>query len=477
MSSSSESRMLWRILPPLIVAEITSAFEVAMIFACLPTLHRHFADPIGVGWVLTACFLVSAIGAALCGRLGDLFGRRKLLIIILLLCAIGSTISAFSTDLSGVVVGASIQGLSGAMLPLAFGLARVWLPAKKVPFGVGVIGAALALGSGLGLLVGGAIVDRFDWNAIFYTSATMALVGAAVVFLFIPKDPDQAPPREGIDMLTGILFAPAIGGILFAVGKARDWGWGDNRIHGLLAASLVLLAFWVWHQWNQKNPLINVRFFAVRKIALAYFAMAMVALGTMQIAIIMSHFLQQPLWTGTGFGLTATMAGLVLLPTHWIGVIASPASGMIAEKYGARAAGLIGATMLTSGWLLILLHHSSLWFVAGAVLWLHIGFMIIYAAIPNLVIEAVPQESTSEATGVGVVFRALFMAVGSQMVTLIMSSSTVSDPAGGKAAYPTEAGFMMAFVYVAVTSLLCLLSFLMISRRRTAQPQPVPATS
>lgn len=165
------------LLATLVVAEVSSAFEVSMIYASLPTLHRTFADPIGVGWVISSCLLVSAVAAALCGRLGDLHGRRRILLGVLAACATGSFISASAVDLTGVVIGAGIQGTSGAILPLCFGLARELLPRDRVAFGIGVIVAAAALGSGFGLFLGGVIVDRFNWNAIFLASGSMAIVG------------------------------------------------------------------------------------------------------------------------------------------------------------------------------------------------------------------------------------------------------------------------------------------------------------
>lgn len=461
-------------LAALLIAEVSSAFEVSMIYAGLPTLRRVFNDPIGVGWVITACFLVSAVAAALCGRLGDLMGRRSMLLLALGLCGTGSLISALSSDLSGVVLGASLQGVSGAILPLCFGLAREALSPSRVPFAIGTIVAAAALGSGGGLLVGGAIVDRFPWNAIFFTSSTMAYLGGLLVWRCVPPTLRQTASREGIDMLRGVLFAPAVGGILFAVGKARDWGWGDERVLGILLGSALLLAFWARHQLRQENPLINLRLFADRRVATGYACMALIALGTMQVAQIMSLFLQQPTWARTGFGLTATAAGAVLLPSHLLGLVASPWSGRVASRHGARQALLYGAAMISLAWSALAIQHVNLWVVGAAIVLASFGFSTVYAAIPNLIVEAVPPERTSEATGVAAVVRATFMAVGAHMIMLLLATSTVADPAQGAARYSTDGAYTLGFGYVAATSLLCLLLAYLLPRRRPAASAEMP---
>ena len=464
-------------LTALLIAEVSSAFEVSMIYAGLPTLRRVFGDPIGVGWVITSCFLVSAMAAALCGRLGDLLGRRLMLLICLSACGFGSLISAFSSTLSGLILGASVQGVAGAILPLCFGLAREALPQPRVPLAIGTIVAAAALGSGGGLMLGGAIVDRFSWNAIFFTSGSMAFFGALCVWLFVPSSVRQTAARKGIDMVRGVLFAPAIGGILFAVGKAKEWGWTDQRVLAIVAGSALLLAWWARHQLRQENPLINLRLFAERRVAIGYTCMALIALGTMQVAQIMSLFLQQPAWTLVGFGLTATAAGAFLLPSQLVGLVASPLSGKVAEHRGARIALLLGAAMVSIAWASIAMAHTNLWFVVCAIVLSAFGFSTVYAAIPNLIVEAVPPERTSEATGISSVIRATFMAVGAQMVSVLLASSTIDDPARATVKYSTDAAFTLGFVYIAAASILCLLLAWFLPKRTVALSAVAPAVA
>src|SRR5690606_19892390 len=158
-------------------------------------------------WILTGCLLVSSVAAALCARLGDLHGRRRVLLIVLAACAVGSFVSAFSTSLTGVVIGTAIQGLSGTILPLCLGLASERLPREKVPVAVGIIVGAVMAGGGGGLLLGGWLVDRFDWHAIFLASGSFAIVGMLAVGLVIRPRAVVRAPSERMDVCRGILFA------------------------------------------------------------------------------------------------------------------------------------------------------------------------------------------------------------------------------------------------------------------------------
>ena len=139
----------------LVIAEVISAFEASMIYAALPTLMREFGDPAGVGWVLTAYLLVGSVSAGLASRLGDLFGRRRVVLALLACSASGSLISASSSGLGGLVCGRALQGMSAALLPLAIGIVREHLAAPRVPVAVGWLTATATFSAGAGLLLGG----------------------------------------------------------------------------------------------------------------------------------------------------------------------------------------------------------------------------------------------------------------------------------------------------------------------------------
>lgn len=445
----------WWIIVALVLAEITSAFEVSMIFAAMPRFVRAFGDPLAAGWILTGCLLVSAVAAALCARLGDLFGRRRVLLLVLAACALGSFVSAFSETLGGVVVGTAIQGLSGTILPLCLGLASERLPRERVPVAVGTIVGAVMAGGGGGLLLGGWLVDRFDWHAIFYCSGGFAILGMLAVWLCIPARAVDSAARPRMDVWRGVLFAPGIVLLMYAIGQTRLWGIGDPRTIGLLVAGLIILVYWFRHQWREPYPLIDVRLIAVGPIAAAYLCMGFLGLGAFQFGYVLSLYMQQPVDYG-GLGLSATTTGLFLGPVLWAGILGGPISGRISARFGPRISALVGAALLVAGWGILSFARHDLFFVGLAAVFLGPGLPIVYAALPTLIIQHAPPARVSEAVGVNSVVRSVFQAVGAALIAFLVTLETVAVP-GSDVRYPSALAFDWTFGFVATTCGLALL--------------------
>lgn len=453
------------ILLVLVVAETTSSFEISMMYSALATMYRVFDDPVGVGWLITAYLLVSAASAAVCARLGDLFGRSRLVLAILMCSAAGSTISAFSSTLPWIIFGRALQGMSAAILPLCFGLAREHLPVSRVPVAIGWLAAMASVGAGVGILLGGYLVDHLSWQWIFYFSASHATIALVLVKLLLPASP-RGKWAGDLDVVGGMLFVPAIAAILFAVTKGKAWGWGDARTLGMLGGGIAMVVVWVRYEWRHKNPLIDVRQLATRQVGLANVVMAMFGLGTSQLMMVLLLLLQQPVWTGVGMGVSATFAGAVKLPSNFAGLIGAPWSGRIASRRGARRAALVGVSIILAGWATMTAYHGSVWFVGVMTLIVSLGGAMVFAAVPNLIIEASPQERTSEATGLAQVVRSTFTAVGAQMAIFLLASSTVADPAQGPGVFPAPAAYVLTFAAITVTAVVALLAALALPRRK-----------
>ncbi|HEU0198965.1 MAG TPA: MFS transporter [Burkholderiaceae bacterium] len=469
------SRRTALVLTALMMAEITSSFETGMIYSALAKLYGVFGDPIGVGWLVTGFLLVAAGATVICGRLGDLFGRRRVMIAMLLCAGVGSAISAVSTDLEWVIFGRAVQGMSAAILPLCFGLLRENLPESRVPIGVGIIAATATVGAGAGLILGGLIVDHLTWPWIFYCSGGFAVVSIASVLLWVP--PSARPKTMGsLDVLGGVLFVPAIAGLLLAISKGKSWGWIDIRALGLIACSLALLALWVVHELRQKNPLINVRLFADRQVALANLAMALFGIGTSQAMLVLLLLMQQPSWTVVGLGVSATVAALLKLPSNLLATVAAPWSGYIAAQRGARQALLVGIALVTLGWIAITAYHGSIWFLAPMIVFVGFGGAMMYAAMPNLIVEIVPADRIAETTGLQQVVRATATAIGAQIASFMLASSTVSDPAQGPGTYPSAAAYTLALIFITTTAVACLLVTLALPRRKRSNERAGTAT-
>jgi MFS family permease len=445
-----------------------AAAGLTVIYLMLATLYREYGGSSGVGWAVTAYLLVSAISAALCGRLGDLLGRRFMVLVVLALAGTGSLVSAFVSSLAGVIVGCALQGTAGALTPLSIGLARETLPGERLAVAMGVVTCSGMFGAGIAYLLAGVVLDHYASHGGFILKVVVAAIAFAAVVLLVPR-PSRAPSSlAGVDLVGGVLFAPALGLALVCLQLGRSWGYLDARVLGGFAAAALLLAYWVRHQAAQSKPLIDVRLLAQPRIALTNLAWVFLALGAIQLGQTLSLLLQQPAWTGIGFGLAPGAVGWLMLPLNALTVVVSPLSGRMGRRIGERQVALVGATTCLCAWTMLMLWHGSFVAVTVAAVICTAGYATLMPALYCLIVEATPVERASEAAGISAVCLAAFMAVGSQLLFGLLGSDRVQDAAHGAGSFPSDTAFTFAFAYVAVMCICCLMALAVMRRRGSA---------
>jgi len=448
----------------LMITEINSAFEVGMMYGILATLVREFGDPVGVGWLITAFLLVGAAAAALCSRLGDLYGRRRVVMVMLVCAACGSLVSALSTSLPGMIAGRALQGVAAALMPLCIGLVREYFPPARVPVAIGWLAAIASFSAGVGILFGGWLADNTGWRLTFWIGAGHAALSLACVLLLLP--PSRAHARSGpLDVLGGVLFAPAVGALLLAITRLQGSGLGDPVTLALAGGGIALLTVWARREWKHPDPMLDVRQFSQRQIGLTMLIMALFGLGTAQLMLVVLMIAQQPVWTGIGLGLTATLGAAIKIPASVASLFGAPWSGHMAARHGARRSALVGASIICASWLGVMAWHGAVWQLVAFSFIATVGGSILYAAIPNLLVEVAPPERTSELIGMSHVLRTLGTAIGTQVVAVLLATSIVRDPAGGVAKFPSEQAFLLALGAISVCAALSVLVALALPRR------------
>ncbi len=441
------------------VAEATAAFEGSMIYAAQRYINEDFGDSGLLGLLYSSYLIVGAAAAALVGRMGDVFGRRRLTLIILGLGMLGSVMSAFSTGSPNLLLAGRIfQGLTAAILPLAVGLVRENMPPDKVPMGIGLMISGASLGTASGLVIGGLIADNFSWHGIFIASALFCLVSLIGVLAVVPKSP-RLPNVTEIDWFSGVLFAPGIMLMVWYFSTIAKLGLFHQAGLIAFASGAAILAYWLWRSLKAKVPLIDVRLFKNRNVLVANLVTALVALSSLQITLIFAVLLQTPLWTGIGLGATATMAGFAKLPSNILSTFGGPLSGWITGRGGGRAAMLFGGIVSTTGWVLAYFIHASIFQVILVLCVISFGTTILFAVGPTILAQAVPKERTSEVAGMLGVTRSLFSGIGAMMVTVLLASQVVQDP-NGVAQYATPEAFKLTvMVVIAFSTLAALCAF------------------
>lgn len=467
---------LYLFLASLVFAEAAAGFETSMIFAAIGKLVQEFKDPSTAGWLVTIYMLVGAGSAAIIGRLGDQYGHRSVAIVLLLAGAVGSVLSLTVHTYWAALTGRALQGLTAALLPLCFGMIRAHVRPKLVPIAVGLMVTGSGIGAISGLLFGGMIVDNFPWRSIFIASTILAGLASFLLYRWAP--PSQRSHTDGLkNVLTGLVFVPAIGGLLLAVSQTRNWGFTSPISLSLYVVSIGLFAFWIWRSLAEDDPLIDIRLFANRNSFICVVCMALLSLGALQVHLVFPLMLQQPVWTGIGLGVTATMAGLVKLPSNVLSLGGGPLSGWLSSSIGNQKTMWIGVMITSGGWLFASMFNDSLFLIALVLCVISFGTTIIYAALPNILIQSAPVGRTSEATGMLFVVRAAFMAIGSQLVAEGLSLNTITDPAGSGAEYPSETSYVILMVVVAaITVSIAIVSFLLKTENRQTALNPASQT-
>ncbi|MGW3312958.1 MFS transporter [Streptomyces sp. NPDC001073] len=450
----------------LILAAIVSSFEATMMYTALPDIIEKFhATPSDAGWVLTGFLLVGAVSAAISGRLGDAFGRRNVMIVVLAASIVGSLVSLGSDSLGGLIAGRSIQGLAGGLVPLCVGVLRENLPKKSLPVAVAVVAGAAMWGGAAGNVVAGNIVDAWGYNKVFLVAALLAAVTAAGA-CFLPG-PTVRSKIERVDWLGGVLFAPGIALALYGVNESTTWGWSSGKTLGCIIGGVAILVLWTLWELRVDKPLINIRFFFNRKLGLTLIATALVSFGTLGVSGFVGQLIwQMPSQAPVGLGLSAGTAGDMSFGIGLIGFLLSPLSGRISRNGRARNALLVGTVLAIGAALLsaLLLGTVVGFTIAQIVLTGATGFLL--SSLPNLVVESVPSENTSEAQGVYMVTQTAFSGVGTSIGTVLLSHHLVTGTP-----FSTRAGYNELFAMVGVAAVAALVVTLFIRRDGQARPE------
>ncbi|HLS97612.1 MAG: MFS transporter [Porticoccaceae bacterium] len=450
----------------LLSAEVLSAFELSMLYAALKAMIADFGNPEAVGWVMTSFFLASAVSAAICGRLGDIFGRKRVLMVVIALSIVGSLIAAFSSTLEWVIVGRVVQGTAGAVFPLCIGLVRENVKAESAPIFIGILAATLTVTMGMGTFLGGVIVDNLSWHWVFFAGAAAGVVAFFTIGLWMPRSPGRPFDRR-TNLVGGVLFAPGVVLVLLGISEAPHWGWTSVNTLLCLSGGAAFLAAWAASELRAAVPLLDVRLLAHRQVLLVNLGSAVLGLTAFQSMQLWSIVLQQPTATGVGLGLSATLAGVVLLPKTLIALASGPSAGWLISHYSGRVAMMAGAGIMLLGWVMLGFKHDSLWFIAPMLLLLGFGMSMFYSSIPIVIAQSVPLDRTSEASGMMLVIRSTAMGIGAQVVAYISDSSTIAVDG---ASYPDQTAVYRVIGYVVAGCVVMILIASRLSRARASAP-------
>ena len=445
----------------LMAVELFSSLEQGLLYPAMATIAREYGGMDRVTWLISIFSLVQAATVALGARLGDLFGRRRLMMIILLLAGFGSLLSALSSQLAVIIAGRGIQGVSAALLPLCFGIARDIVPRERLTVMIGLLAGMYSASGALGYALGGWMTEAFGWHSIFYLTVFLPVVTIPLVLAFLPAD-KPAGGRTRLDLPGAFLLVPGIVALLLAITYLRQWPFWMLGAAVLAAAGFV--AVWARHESRLEQPLIDVRLLRHRGVAMANTISLLIGMGLSTMPLVVLAMIQQPAWTGVGLGVSATLAGFLKMPANLNSAIIGPFAGWLADRTSLRFVTVFGTLLGIFGWSLLLVWQSPLWLVILAAVIISANTSFLLAALPSVVLSIAPPDRSSEAAGMLSLSRGIGTALGAQIAGLLLSLSFVTGADGARFA-DTDA-YRAAYIYAAVCATVCLAACLALPRKQ-----------
>jgi MFS family permease len=449
----------------LLAAGVCYALLSSTVVPALQTIqHDLHASTTAVTWLFTGYLVSASVGTAIIGRFGDMFGKERVLLWTLLLLIAGTLLAAVSQSLPQLIVARLIQGLAGGIFPLSFGIIRDELPRERVAGSIGFVSAIIGIGGGLGIVVGGLVVEHLGWHWLFWLPLVVLALTAVATWRFVPESPVRAPGR--VNWTATALMSISISTVLIGISEATTWGWGSTKTLGLLGGGLALCAAWVAVETRSEVPLIDMTMMRIRGVWTTNVAAFLFGGGLYASFFSFTLFAEQPKSTGYGFGASIVVTGLYILPTPIFVTLTSSAAGPIAQRFGSRAALIVGSLVSGAAYLLIALAHDHPYDMLISSALMGAGNGLAFSALGNLVVEAVEPHQTGAATGMNSVMRTIGGALGGQLAATLVASHA------GANGHPLVGGFNQTFVMATAFMLVCTLAGVLVPRRRRATGAP-----
>ncbi|WP_396668897.1 MFS transporter [Microbacterium sp. R86528] len=416
-------------------------------------------------WVVTSTLLAAAVMTPISGRLGDMYGKRRVVLILVGLLVLGSVIAALSPGIVWLIIGRTLQGAVTGVVPLGISILRDVLHESRVNSAIALISATLGVGGALGLPLSALITERADWHLVFWLAAALGVTVFVLVAAIVPESVLRTAGKYDYVGTAGL----AIGliGILLAVSRGNEWGWGAPLTLACGAGGLVVPLLWAWYELRTDEPLLDLRVAARRPVLLTN--IASIAMGFALFASNVSYpqILALPVEAG-GFGLSLVAASLVVMPAGIVMMIVSPFSGHLASTIGPKLLLAMGAIALMAAYGFTLLWATEVWQLLVANLLIGVGIGFGYAAMPMLIMRSVPQSETGASNGLNALFRSLGTSIAAAVVGAVLATYSV-DIDG--IPVPTPMGFNLSFWLGLAAALIALVVTLFIPRHRAASEQ------
>ncbi|MEU6644673.1 MFS transporter [Saccharomonospora sp. NPDC046836] len=436
----------------LALAGIVVSLMQTLVIPLVPKLPELLgASASDTTWAITATLLAAAVATPTVGRLGDMYGKRRMLLFSLGMLVIGSAVAAVSSSLAPMVVGRALQGLAAGVIPLGISIMRDELPSERLGSATALMSASLGVGGALGLPAAAFLAERADWHLLFWASAGLGAVAAVLVLTIVPESAVRTGGRFDLPGAVGLSVALLC--LLLAISKGADWGWGSALTMGLFGAAAVVLLLWGWWELRTRQPLVDLRTTARRQVLLTNLASVVFGFAMFAMSLVLPQLLQLPEATGYGLGQSMLAVGLVMAPNGLVMMAMAPVSARISQARGPKVTLMLGAAVVATGYGLSIVLMSQIWELVLVSSIIGAGIGLAYGAMPALVMAAVPVSETAAANSLNTLMRSIGTSISSAVAGVVLAHMTLSL---GSATVPTQDGFRVVLAVAAAAALVAL---------------------
>ncbi|MFF8590307.1 MFS transporter [Streptomyces sp. NPDC015220] len=456
------------VVPVLAFAGIVVAVMQTLLVPVIKDLPQLLdTSPSNATWVLTSTLLSGAVATPIMGRLGDLYGKRRMLIASLAVMVAGALVSAFTSALLPMIAGRTLQGFAMGAIPLGIGLMRDMLPRERLGSAMALMSSSIGVGGGLALPAAALVAQHTDWHALFYGAAGLGVLSIALTLWAVPESPMRA--EGSFDLLGALGLSAGLVLFLLPITKGSDWGWSSATTLGLFAAAAVVLLAWGLLELRIAAPLVDLRTTARREVLLTNLASIMVGVAFYVVSLVLPQLLQLPAATGYGLGQSMVVAGLCVAPLGLTMMFTAPVYARLSARYGPKVTLITGLLVIAIGYGGGLGLMDAAWQTVVTSVILGAGIGLAYSSLPALIVGAVPASETGAANGLNTLMRSIGTSVSSAVIGMVLANTAHRT---GDVAVPTMHGFRVSFlIATAAVALGLLLALCLPKPNRSTVPQ------
>ena len=433
-----------------------------MVIPGIPTIQAHFSSTATIAsWITSAFLIVGAAVSPLFGKLGDIYGKKKIFLTVLLFYIAGVGLAGFSTSMYMLIASRAIQGVGFAIVPLGLAIITDIFPKERVATAQGIISGTFAIGAAAGLIIGAYIVQDLSWEWAFHTAFILSLILFFVAAVMLKKDvPGE---KSKVDITGATMLMAGVVLILLYLTEAPNIGWLSLENLAIFIAGLALTVGFFIFENKQTSPLIHLKLLKIRNVLVANLVGILSTLSMFLLFFAVIYYAQYP--KPYGLGLSIINTGLTLAPATLVMLIVGPIMGRLVTRIGPKPILTLGASVSIVGLLLFTFLRGTTTELTVDVAVALIGVVSLIIPIVNMVSVSVPKENTAVGLGMNTMLRNLGGAIGPVLATTIISTyyATVKVPIppfiyefGNKTAFNTIfvicIGIMIAIIVLSLTS-------------------------